>query len=384
MQQSKSFRFDRCEFSGAFGDVGILFPLAAALIAVNGMNPTLIFLFAGILYFVAGVYFRVPIPVQPLKAVAIIAIAAELSPAQISASGLLIGIILLIFTFTGVITVLNKILSKPIIMGIQLGIGLLLLKSGFKMIVQPFEYSSLILGVIGIFLIIILRNNKTFPAAVIIILSGFIYSLIFKNIGDFDLSLGIEKPVFKFPAGNDFYSAFFLLVLPQLPLTIGNSIIASADASKSYFKDRANKVTEKSLALSLGISNVIIGICGGLPLCHGAGGVTAHYKFGARTAGANIIMGLTLIIVAILFGKNFINIFNFFPIPLLGSMLIYVGFEHSKFIKSIFSNKEFLIISLTIGIISFFTKNILIACLAGIGEEILFKFVRKLRTKSLQ
>lgn len=382
--QIKSFRFDRCEFAGAFGDIGVLFPLAAALIAINGMNPTIVFLFAGILYFTAGVYFRVPVPVQPLKAVAIIAIAAELSPAQISASGILIGIILLILTFTGVINNLNKVLSKPIIRGIQLGIGLLLMKSGFKMIMQPFEYSSLILGVTGILLIIVLRNNRTFPSALIIILSGFVFSLIFKKIGDLDLSLGIEKPVFKFPAVNDFSTAFFLLVLPQLPLTLGNAIIASADASKSYFKERANRVSEKRLALSLGISNIIIGICGGLPFCHGAGGVTAHYKFGARTAGANIIIGITLIIVAILFGKTFVNLFNYFPNPLLGSMLIFVGFEHSKFIKSLYPNKKYIAISLTIGIISFITKNILLACIVGIGGEILFNFVHRLKTKFLK
>ncbi|MFC1562863.1 putative sulfate/molybdate transporter [candidate division KSB1 bacterium] len=379
--QAKNFKFDRCEFAGAFGDIGVLFPLSAALITINGMNPSVIFLFAGMLYLAAGIYFRVPVPVQPLKAVAIIAIAMKLSPIQISASGLLIGIILLILAFTGIIGTLNKILSKAVIRGIQLGIGLLLMKSGFKMIVQPFEYSYLFLGIAGIFMIFLFRNKRTIPSVAALILFGFIFALIFKKFGDGNFTFGMEKSVFKLPGLNDISSAFFLLVIPQLPLTLGNAIIASADASKLYFKDRANRVSEKRLAVSLGISNTIIGICGGLPLCHGAGGVTAHYKFGARTAGANIIIGSTLIIVALLFGKAFVNLFNYFPIPLLGSMLIYVGFEHSKLIKSLFPNKEFIVVSLTIGIISFFTKNILIACLVGIGEEILFRIIRKIRTK---
>ena len=379
--QIKDFKFDRCEFSGAFGDIGILLPLSAALITINGLNPTLIFLFAGILYITAGFYFRVPVPVQPLKAVAIIAISLELSPLQISASGLLIGTILLIFAFTGIINFINKILSKQIIKGIQLGIGLLLIKFGIKMIAQPFDISFVLLGMIGILVIYFFRNNRTVSPLLLLIVIGLVYTVIFRNSESANLSLGMQKPVFHLPGLQDFSSAFLLLVIPQLPLTVGNAVIASADASKMYFKEKSKKVTEKSLAVSLGISNVIIGICGGLPLCHGAGGVTAHYKFGARTAGANIIIGLTLIIVALIFGKDFIKIFNYFPVPLLGSMLVYIGFEHSKLIKSLFPEKEAVAVALTVGIVSFLTKNIFAACLIGVGEEMLFKTIRHIRTK---
>ncbi len=380
----KGFRFDRCEFAGAFGDIGVLFPLAAALITINGMNPSIIFLFAGVLYFAAGVYFRVPIPVQPLKAVAIIAIAMGLTPIQISMSGFILGLILLVLAFTGVINILNRVLSKSIIRGIQLGIGLLLMKSGFKMVVQPFEYSSLFIGSASILIILFLRNNRTIPSVVILILAGFVFSLFFREFEGFNFSLGFEYPIFRLPMFDDISSAFILLVIPQLPLTIGNAIIASADAARTYFKERAVRVTEKRLAVSLGISNVIIGIFGGLPLCHGAGGATAHYKFGARTAGANIIIGSTLIIAAVLFGGTFFALFNYFPAPVLGGMLIFVGFEHSKLMRSLFDNKESVVVCLTIGIISLLTKNILAACLVGIGEELFFKFVHRVKKKSLK
>ena len=251
--QIKGFKFDRCEFSGAFGDIGVLFPLSAALITINGMNPSIIFLFAGILYLAVGLYFRVPIPVQPLKAVAIIAIALELSPVQISTSGLLIGIILLIFVLTGIIGFLNKILSKQIIRGIQLGIGLLLIKSGIKMIAQPFDFSYILLGITGIFMIFFFRKSKTIPSVVVLILLGLVLAFILKKPDEINFTLGMEKPVFHLPGLNDISSAFILLVIPQLPLTIGNAIIASADATKLYFKEKARNVTEKRLAVSLGI-----------------------------------------------------------------------------------------------------------------------------------
>ena len=176
--QTKYFKFDRCEFSGAFGDIGILFPLSAALITINGLNPTILFLFAGILYISTGIYFKVPVPIQPLKAVAIIAISMELSPQQISASGLLIGIILLIFVFTGIINFVNRILSKQIIRGIQLGIGLLLIKSGVKLIAQPLDISSVLLGISGLFVIFFLRNNKSIPSVLLLIIIGLTFTLL--------------------------------------------------------------------------------------------------------------------------------------------------------------------------------------------------------------
>ena len=81
------------------------------------------------------------------------------------------------------------------------------------------------------------------------------------------------------------------LVIAQLPLTFGNSVVATVDAEREYFGNAARRVTEDRMAWSIAGSNLVSGIFHGLPICHGAGGVTAHYKLGARTAGATLMVG---------------------------------------------------------------------------------------------
>lgn len=377
----KNYRFDRHELAGSLGDIGVLFPLAALLISKNGMNPTLVFSFVGLLYLITGIYFRVPVPVQPLKAVAVIAIASNLSPVQISTSGLEIGILLLILVFIGGMKFLSKIFIPPIIRGIQLGIGLLLLYSGLKMVIQPWSAFSLGLGIFGILMILGLSYNRHIPAALALIVSGFLFALFTNNFDGFSLSLlGPQDVTPVVPSWYDFYSAFILLVIPQLPLTLGNSIFASTQAAQHYFNDAAERVSEKSFSISLGAANIIIGIFGGMPVCHGSGGFTSHYKFGARTGGATIIIGSLLLFLALVCGKLIILFFNYFPLPLLGSMLIIIGYEHSKLVKSVADSRESLFIALVVGILSFVTKNMMIACVVGLGIHyvlILIKFVEQ-------
>src|SRR5512137_2406440 len=91
---SYAWPLTRWDIAGAFGDIGILFPIAIALISLNHLNPTAVFLTAGTAYILAGAYFKIPIAVQPFKAVAAIALALQLSPSSIASAGLLMGVLL--------------------------------------------------------------------------------------------------------------------------------------------------------------------------------------------------------------------------------------------------------------------------------------------------
>src|SRR3989339_526866 len=217
------------EFAGALGDLGTFVPLFIALVSINGLNPAVTLNIMGVFYVFCGVYYKLPVPVQPLKAVAAIAIVSGLSISVISASAILMGIILLLLSAGGLIEHLNRIFSKPIIISIFWG------------------HSSI----------------STLP--------------LFETKG-FN---------FIFPSLKDFMIAGIVLVVPQLPLTLGNSIVATEDTAKLYFGVKAKKVTAKSLSVGLGITNIIAGFFGGMPVCHGSGGLTAHYSFGARTGGGS-------------------------------------------------------------------------------------------------
>jgi len=85
---ASGLRFDAQELSGGLGDIGVMAPIVATLIISNGFNATSVLFVFGVTYLVTGLYFRIPVPVQPLKAMAAIAIAQGLSPEVVSAAGL--------------------------------------------------------------------------------------------------------------------------------------------------------------------------------------------------------------------------------------------------------------------------------------------------------
>src|SRR5919106_630144 len=119
--------------SGAVADLGLLIPIAAALIVQNGLAAGTVLVGAGALYVAAGLYFKVPVPVQPIKAAAAIAIARDLPAATIGAAGFLLGLLLVILSVTGAARLIVRVFTRPIVRGLQLGVGLLLLKTALQL-----------------------------------------------------------------------------------------------------------------------------------------------------------------------------------------------------------------------------------------------------------
>ena len=129
-----SFRFDRAELAGAVGDLGVLVPIAVALIVKNGLTPTAVLLPAGLLYVVAGLVYRLPVPVQPLKAFGAIAIAHGFGADDIAAGALLMGMIFVVLGASGLLDWVAKVFPQPIIRGIQLSVGLLFCQLAWKLV----------------------------------------------------------------------------------------------------------------------------------------------------------------------------------------------------------------------------------------------------------
>jgi SulP family sulfate permease len=383
-------RFFMGEISGSVADLGVMVPLVILLITRNGMNPTAVLTTAGLLYIASGLVFRVPVAVQPLKAVAIIAIAANLAPSVIAAAGILMGGILLLCSLTGAAKLLTRIFTRPIVRGIQLGVGILLVSNGVKMLLDPQLLRGgervichlpgadvpmgLLFGIAGGGILIFFSASRRVPAALLLLALGVVASLFFGSFSALQrLTIAPTPVTFMFPAPRDFVTAFLLLVLPQLPLTFGNSIVATTDTAQRYFSDRCAGVTPGRLSLSLGITNVLAGLVGAAPLCHGAGGMTAHYRFGARTGVMGVVIGSFLVAAGVLFGKSAPDLFVILPSSVLGTMLIYIGIEHAMLIRDIVAVRDEFFVALAIGTIAGATGNIFAATVTGFSLLLLLR-----------
>jgi sulfate permease, SulP family len=345
------FKFTMWEFGGALGDLGTLLPLLAAMVLINGVNPTSAFFVVGAAYILSGLFYRIPMPVQPLKSVASIAIAAGISSTVISAAGLWMAGILLLLAVTGLISKVAKLFPKPVLRGIQLGVGFMLLRAGIGFIrnetlfidsnitAQPLlaiPVGWLIAIGSGLLLVLCIRT-KRIPPSLAVLGVGIIIALFIGPMSNLaNLHFGIANPInISMPSLNNMQTAFLLLVLPQLPLTLGNAVFATNDTAKQYYGDQARRVTPKHLLTSMSGANFMAGILGGMPVCHGSGGLTAHYKFGARTGGANIMIGAIFLAAAIFVDGNALPIFSLIPYATLGLLVAVVGFRHALLARDV-------------------------------------------------
>ncbi|MDA8422147.1 MAG: putative sulfate/molybdate transporter [Nitrospiraceae bacterium] len=346
------------ELSGAFGDIGVLFPLAVALIAKNGFNPTALFLMAGMFYVGSALYFRITMPVQPMKAMAVIAIASGLGYTVINAAGIVMGFILILISVTGMSARLGQLFPTSVIRGIQLGLGAMLVKTSLGLM----STDIVIAVAAGIILIVTMTLFKRVPPLIPLLALGAVFS--FK-----EMSLAVIGPVAVAPAlpsWNNLWQGFAVLVVPQLALTFGNAIVATNETGRLLYGEKADRLNLKNIPLSMGIANIVSGLVGGAPMCHGCGGLTAHRKFGATSGKSGLIIGFFLIGVGLLCGRSALAAIKAFPASILGVLLCYVGIQHSLFIKDIVNDKKAVFVAFTVGALGFALSNLTIGFLAGL------------------
>lgn len=383
-------RFDQVEFAGSLGDLGTLLPLSVALITINGLSFTTVFLLVGIFYIACGLYFRLPVPVQPLKVVSAIAIAfpEKVTLPVISATGLIFGGLLILMAVTGVIDRLARLFTKPIVRGIQLGLGFILAMKGIGFIQKPelflLEISSspevwgvpvnLLLGLSGVVVVLFFLSSRRFPAALLLLALGIAAGLSFGSFQFVRWEMGPTEVRWYIPGMADCLSALVLLVIPQIPLTIGNAVIGTADTARCLFGpgEPTERATYRSFSLSMGLANLLAGATAGMPVCHGAGGLAAHYRFGARTGGSNVLIGLLFCLVAVLFGKAGVSLFSAMPNAVFGVFLLFAGLELAVLVRDL-KNKDDLFVAFLIAGIGLATANMSVAFGCGIAVSILMR-----------
>jgi len=369
-----AYRFNRLEFAGSLGDLGTILPLAIGMILINGLNPLGLFLGVGLYYVFSGLYFKVTSPVEPMKVIGAYAIATGITASQIQASSLWIFLFLLVIGGTGIITLIGRYIPKPVIRGVQLSTGVLLVTQGIKLMLGtstfqalrnaaepylsiqslgPIPLGLIIGGILGV-LTLLLLENKRLPAAIVVVGAGLLTGILLgTREGLQQIQLGFNLPdllPFGVPSAGDFTFALLVLVLPQVPMTLGNAVMANADLSIQYFPRDGKRVTYRTLCISMALANLMSFFLGGMPMCHGAGGLASRYRFGARTGGSNLIIGAIFIFLALLLGEHLMGIIYLLPMAALGVLLVFAGAQLSLTVLDMKTRKEMFVPILIVGI----------------------------------
>ena len=382
------YTFNRLEFAGSLGDLGTLLPLAVGMIMVNGLDPAGLFLTVGLFYVATGLYYGITTPVQPMKVIGAYAIATAMTPHQIMASGILMGACLLFVGATGAIETIGKYTPRATVRGVQLSTGTLLMAEGVRFMIGRAKLQLLhgaaepwltvqqvgpipvgvLIGVLGALLTLLLLENRKLPAGLMIVGLGMLIGLV---LGTRQGLLQIRPGIYfsgimplGFPQGVDFTFALLALVVPQLPMTLGNAVIADMDLSINYFGDAARRVTGRALCISMALGNFLSALLGGMPICHGAGGLAAHYRFGARSAGSNLMIGGIFILLTLALGNHILAIINLIPMAILGVLLLFAGSQLALTILDVKERKDMFVVVVILGIT--LAANLAYGFMAGI------------------
>jgi xanthine/uracil/vitamin C permease (AzgA family) len=347
-----NIKFNRNELSGSFGDIGTDLPLIVGMIAACSLDPASSFIMFGVMQIMTGLVYGIPMPVQPLKAMAVLMISQKLSGNLMYGAGLTIGFIMLLLTSTNLLKLIIKYIPTSVVRGIQFGLGLSLAKLALKDYVMADGLDGYLLAGLGFLITIILIGNRKYPPAIFVILTGIIFaSFVTVDFSKLIAGFGLNIPKFNVPAPGDMLDGFLLLAIPQIALSISNSIIATKRTVTDLFPER--KISVNKIGWTYSVMNIINPFFSGIPTCHGAGGIAGHYSFGGRTGGSVVIYGSLFLIIGLLFASGFSEFVKFFPNAILGVILLFEALALMTFIMDIAPSKKCLYVAFVVALIAF-------------------------------
>ncbi|KAF2304521.1 hypothetical protein GH714_032903 [Hevea brasiliensis] len=331
VRENLVFQSKWAEINGAMGDLGTYIPIVMALTLASDLNLGTTLIFTGMYNIVTGAIYGVPMPVQPMKSIAAVAISnkEEFGIPEVMAAGICTGGILLILGCTGLMQLVYRLIPLSVVRGIQLSQGLSFAMTAVKYIRKDQNfYKSKSggdrpwLGLDGLVLAV-------FCACFITAVNGagedrgeerLIIAICVKKKGIGPSSIQavkISKHAWK--------EGFIKGTIPQLPLSILNSVIAVCKLSADLFPGKDFSAT--SLSVTVGLMNLVGCWFGAMPCCHGAGGLAGQYKFGGRSGGCVTLLGAAKMVLGLLIGSSLVMVLDQFPVGVLGVLLLFAGIE---------------------------------------------------------
>ncbi|MDQ3557522.1 MAG: putative sulfate/molybdate transporter [Gemmatimonadota bacterium] len=292
------------------------------IIAAARLDSASVLIVFGAMQIATALRYGIPMPVQPLKAMAVLVIAQGIPGNVLLGAGLAIGATMLLLTASGGVEWLARAVPRSVVRGLQLGLGVQLGLLALRDYATSEGAVGYALAAAAFLLMLVLRGNHRLPPALPVIGLGVAYAAIFRpeaaamaNGWDFAL------PRLHAPSAGDVVTGFLVLAIPQIPLSLGNSLLATQQITRDLFPERAPGV--RRIGFTYSLMNLASPWFGGVPVCHGSGGVAGHHAFGARTGGSLVVYGTLLLTAGLFFGPGFTTLVDVFPLPVLGVILLW-------------------------------------------------------------
>jgi MFS superfamily sulfate permease-like transporter len=281
---------------------------------------------------------------------------------------------MLVISATGLIEWINRVVPKPVVRGIQCGLGLQLSGIALGDYVQRDGSAGLGLAAAGFLLTLVLIGRKHVPSAVFLIALGIAYSLAFQGGAAASAQpVGFHLPQWNVPTWSDIWTGFVVLALPQIPLSIANSVLATRQLSEDLFPGRG--ITARRIGLTYSLMNLVNPFISGVPVCHGSGGMAGHYAFGGRTGGSVILYGTFFMMIGLLFGPGSDAIIHVFPMPILGVLLLFEGLTLLALLRDLTARRSDFVLAVLVGLIA---SSLPYGYLIGLGVGVLcFHLIRR-------
>jgi hypothetical protein len=355
----RGYEFSIREFAGSLGDFGPLNPFLIGYVAILGVDPVGLFLMMGITNIIIGLVYNMPLSVEAKKVVGATALAQKWKPSQLYAVGVGTGATWILLALSGIIEKVVKVTPKSVVRGIQLSLALTLILESISLSTpNPLLAVSCVL--LAVLLLKVERVGRYLPAAIALFVVGLLSAFLVDGARWGGVSFRI--PSLQIPSVGEVVSTMVAAGFVQIFLTLGNAVIATAALCRKYYPER--KVSERDLALNMGLLNMISPFFGGVPLCHGADGVASQYLFGARTGGSMILEGITEVFLSLFFADSLVAVFSAFPQPVIGAMLVLVAFELARVSVDLRKLGDVAVMLVVVAIS--FVSNLGIAFIAGI------------------
>jgi hypothetical protein len=362
----RGIRFDRNELAGAFGDIGTDLPLLFGMVIAAGLDSASVFVVFGALQIATGLVYRLPMPMQPLKAMAVLVIAGGVSAPVLFGGGLAVGAVMLALALSGALGWIAARIPLGVVRGIQFGLGLSLASLALRSYVPAHGPAGWALAAAAFALLVALWGHRRVPPGLVVLGLGLAYALAFRtDVGALAAGVGLELPALRRPTLDEVRAGFLALALAQLPLSLSNSVIATRQTVEDLFPGRG--ISVRRIGTTYGLVNLIAPFFGGVPVCHGSGGLAGHYALGARTGGSVVIYGAVLVGIGLLLSGALAQVVEVFPLPVLGVVLLAEALTLMRFLRDLAGEPRQFAIALLVGLAAFGLPNgYLIGLVAGL------------------